>query len=106
MAAQRNPIMGDEVPFAELMHRVRTGDAEAINALVRRYEPTIRRIARIRLLDSRLRRIFDSADICQSVFASFFVRAALGEYDVQDPDQLLRLLLSMSRKKLADHVRH
>ena len=30
-------------------------------------------------------------DICQSVFTSFFVRAALGQYEIEKPAQLLRL---------------
>ena len=31
-------------------------------------------------------------DICQSVMASFFVRAALGQYQLNTPEQLLNLL--------------
>jgi RNA polymerase sigma-70 factor (ECF subfamily) len=73
--------------------------------LVRSYEPAIRRAARIRLVDTRLQRLLDSMDISQSVFASFFVRAALGQYDLDKPEQLLRLLVNMSRKKLADQAR-
>jgi hypothetical protein len=49
------------------------------------YEPAIRLAARIRLADSRLRRLFDSMDISQAVFASFFVRAALGQYELDRP---------------------
>jgi len=44
-------------------------------------------------------------DICQSVLASFFVRAALGQYELETPGHLLKLLVSMSRKKLIDHAR-
>ena len=33
----------------------------------------------------RLRRLFDSMDISQSVFASFFIRAALGQYELDRP---------------------
>jgi RNA polymerase sigma factor (sigma-70 family) len=91
--------------FEDLIRRVRAGDQEAAAELVRKYEPAIRRAARIRLTDSRLRRLFDSMDISQSVFASFFLRAALGQYEIDEPERLLRLLVSMSRKKLADHVR-
>jgi DNA-binding MarR family transcriptional regulator len=39
------------------------------------------------------------------VFASFFVRAAMGQYEIDTPARLLRLLTSMSRKKLVDHAR-
>jgi RNA polymerase sigma-70 factor (ECF subfamily) len=52
-----------------------------------------------------LRRDFDSMDICQSVLASFFVRAALGQYELDRPDQLLRLLVTMTRNKLIYQVR-
>jgi RNA polymerase sigma-70 factor (ECF subfamily) len=44
-------------------------------------------------------------DICQSVLASFFVRAALGQYELEKPEQLLKLLATMARNKLADHAR-
>ncbi len=97
--------MAEESAFRELMRRVRAGDEDAATELIRRYEPTIRRVARVRLGDSGLRRALDSMDICQSVFASFFVRAALGQYDLDKPEQLLHLLVDMSRKKLIDQVR-
>jgi RNA polymerase sigma-70 factor (ECF subfamily) len=97
--------MPDETTFHDLIRRVRKGDEAAAAELVRRYEPAIRRAARVHLIDPRLRRLIDSADISQSVFASFFVRAALGQYDLEKPEQLLGLLVTMSRKKLADHAR-
>jgi RNA polymerase sigma-70 factor (ECF subfamily) len=39
------------------------------------------------------------------VLASFFVRAATGEYDLEDPQHLVRLLVTMARNKLASKVR-
>ena len=97
--------MSEEIGFRELIRRVRAGDGQAAETLLRRYEPTIRRIARVRLADTGLQRVLDSTDICQSVFASFFVRAALGQYDLEKPEQLLGLLADMSRKKLVNHLR-
>ncbi len=97
--------MSEESAFHDLIRRVRAGDEYAAKEIVRLYEPAIRREARVRLVDTRLRRLFDSMDICQSVFASFFVRAAMGQYEIDTPGQLLRLLTSMSRKKLIDHAR-
>jgi len=91
--------------FQEFIRRLRSGDEEAARELVRTYEPAIRRAARVRLVDTRLQRLFDSMDISQSVFGSFFVRAALGQYDLEKPEQLLKLLVAMSRKKLVDHAR-
>lgn len=96
----------DDNPFPALIRRVRAGDEEAAAELVRTYEPAIRRAVRVRLGDTRLERAFDSQDICQSVLASFFVRASLGQYDLDRPDQLLRLLATMARNKLTDAVDH
>jgi RNA polymerase sigma-70 factor (ECF subfamily) len=92
-------------PFAELMARVRAGDADAAAELVRRYEPLIRREVRLRLEDRRLERAFDADDVCQSVLASFFVRAAAGQFDLDSPEQLGRLLMQMARNKLASAAR-
>jgi RNA polymerase sigma-70 factor (ECF subfamily) len=98
--------MSDAPAFRDLMQRVRAGDAAAATELVRRYEPVLRRMVRVRLVDARLRRIFNTSDICQSVLASFFVRAALGQYDLQKPDDLLKLLATMTRNKVVDKARH
>jgi hypothetical protein len=43
--------------FLEFLRRVRAGDPEAAAALVRDYEPVIRREARLRLTDPRLLRL-------------------------------------------------
>jgi RNA polymerase sigma-70 factor (ECF subfamily) len=93
--------MGEQAGIAELIGRIRSGDGEAAAELVARYEPAIRREVRLRLEDPRLRRVFDSMDVCQSVLASFFVRAAAGQFDIQEPGQLVRLLVTMTRNKVA-----
>jgi RNA polymerase sigma-70 factor (ECF subfamily) len=95
----------DQDSFVGFLKRVRAGDQQAAAELVRLYEPEIRREVRLRLRDSRLRRDFDSVDICQSVLASFFVRAALGQYELDDPHQLVKLLVTMTRNKLIGKVR-
>src|SRR4051812_327645 len=97
--------MAEGSAFLDLVRRVRAGDEAAAAELVRLYEPAIRRAARVRLVDHRLRRVFDSTDVCESVLASFFVRAALGQYELDRPEHLVGLLVSMTRKKLADHAR-
>jgi RNA polymerase sigma-70 factor (ECF subfamily) len=97
--------MSDDVDFAEFIRRIRAGDAEAAVELVRRYEPVVRLEVRVRLADPRLRRAFDSVDVCQSVLANFFVRAAAGDYELEKPHDLVRLLVGMARRKLAFQVR-
>jgi RNA polymerase sigma-70 factor (ECF subfamily) len=97
--------MSGSTPFSDLMRRVRAGDSQAAEELVRTYEPAIRRAARIRMASPRMRRLLDSADVCQSVFTSFFVRAGLGQYELESPEQLVRLLAAMARNKLIDQAR-
>jgi RNA polymerase sigma-70 factor (ECF subfamily) len=97
--------MSDDATFTEFMQRIRAGDASAAEELVRRYEPAIRLEVKFRLRDSPLARSLDSMDICQSVLASFFVRTAAGQYDLERPEQLRALLVSMARTKLAFQAR-
>jgi RNA polymerase sigma-70 factor (ECF subfamily) len=97
--------MAEDPPFAGFLVRIRAGDEQAAAELVRRYEPAVRMEVRIRLADSRLRRILDTMDICQSVLASFFLRAAAGEYDLERPEQLVRLLATIARNKVAYQAR-
>jgi RNA polymerase sigma-70 factor (ECF subfamily) len=98
--------MTEEQPFRDLIRRVRSGDEEAATDLVRRYEPAIRRAVRVRLRDNHLRRQLDSMDICQSILLNFFVRVAAGQFELDTPKQLLRLLATMARNKLINHAVH
>jgi RNA polymerase sigma factor (sigma-70 family) len=97
--------MSEAPAFEELIRRVRAWDQEAAAELVRRYEPAIRRAVRFRLADARLGNVLDSMDVCQSVLRSFFVRAASGQYSLETPDQVLKLLTAMARNKLASQAR-
>jgi RNA polymerase sigma-70 factor (ECF subfamily) len=75
--------MASEGSFAALIRRVRAGDPDAAAEVVRQYEPPIRRLVRLRLTDPWLTRVLDSMDICQSVMANFFIRAAAGQFDLE-----------------------
>jgi RNA polymerase sigma-70 factor (ECF subfamily) len=90
--------------FRDLILRVRSGDERAAAELVEHYEPFIRRAVRVRLRDPRLRRLLDSMDVCQSVLLNFFVRAAAGQFELDTPEQLLKLLATMARNKLINQV--
>jgi RNA polymerase sigma-70 factor (ECF subfamily) len=96
--------MSELASFQDLIRRVRGGDEAAAAELVRHYEPVVRREVRLRLRDPRLRRAFDSMDVCQSVLLSFFVRAAAGQYELSTPQHLLKLLITMARNKLVKQV--
>ena len=91
--------------FTQLVQCVREGDADAAREIVSRYESAIRVAVRTRLSDPRLRRQFDSVDVCQSVLTSFFIHVAAGAYNLDQPGQLLALLTKMARNKLAMRAR-
>lgn len=99
--------MLSSVAFDQLMSRVQAGDPEAAAELIRQYEHEIRLEVRVRLRiqDGRVRRLFDSMDITQSVLASFFAGVAVGQFAPEHPQQLLGLLISMARNKLLTQVR-
>lgn len=97
--------MDHERSFEELVEGVRKGDEQAATEIVRRYEPAIRRAVRFRMRDTRLSSAFDSMDICQSVMASFLIRAASGQYELDSPEGIMKLLAGMAKKKLAMQIR-
>lgn len=91
----------EQLAFESLISRIRAGDERAAAELVRIYEPLIRREVRLQIRDRRLYRLFESLDVSQSVLGSFFARTALGEYDLETPGHLVKLLVSMTRNKVA-----
>jgi RNA polymerase sigma-70 factor (ECF subfamily) len=99
--------MDDLARFRDYIERIRAGDAAAAAQLVRDYEPAIRTEVRVRLrlLDPALKRLFDSMDVCQSVLASFFVRAAAHQYDLDEPANLIKILVTMARNKPLSRAR-
>jgi RNA polymerase sigma-70 factor (ECF subfamily) len=52
-----------------------------------------------------MRRLLDSLDVCQSVFAKFFDCVGAGKYELHHPRQLQQLLLKFANNKLLDHFR-
>jgi len=98
--------MPEEMSFRDLLRRVRAGDPEAARELAREYEPHIRRAAHRPLNDLNLRNLLDSMDICQSVLAEFFVRAADGQFQLSEPDELLKLFVTMTRNQVLDESRY
>ena len=95
-------MTGETLPA--LLDRIRAGDQGAATELVRRYEPALRRSVRLRLRGPRLRRVFDSSDVCQAVLFRFFVSVAEGRYAPETPEQVLRLLATLARKIGRAHV--
>jgi RNA polymerase sigma factor (sigma-70 family) len=98
--------MSEVDDFRDLIRRVRAGDHRAAAEVVKQYEPAIRLAVRVRLTAPGLRRVLDSTDVCQSILADFFVRAASGQFDLDRPEQLLKLLATMARNKVKNLARH
>lgn len=96
--------MTDLPDLPDLLARLRRGDSTAADEFVRDYGPSVRIGIRTRLTDPRLRRHFDSEDICQSVMASFLARAACGQLAPNDPVSLLRLLARMAIRKVGQRA--
>ncbi len=97
--------MFDVPQFQEWMQRVRAGDEQAAALIVEHFAPELRRVVRLRLTDPFLRRLVDSSDICQSVLANFFLRAALGQFELSEPRNLFNLLVTMARNKVLNLAR-
>lgn len=95
----------DDPAFPRLIEQLRAGDERAARRIVEDYGRTIQIMVRARLVDRRLRRVLDSMDVCQSVMGSFFVRAAIGQFELESPRQLVALLTTMAEHKVYSAVR-
>ncbi|MCC9608009.1 sigma-70 family RNA polymerase sigma factor [Blastopirellula sp. JC732] len=91
--------------FSELLERLKNGDEAAAAELARKFENEVRRFIRFRLTSPSVRRMVDSLDIYQSVLIKFFTGFDQGDFRLEDPEELRRLLLTMARNKIVDHAR-
>ena len=86
--------------------QIREADSAAARALWERYFPELVRLARERLRGTP-RRAADEEDIAASVMESLFRAARKGRFpDLADRDDLWRLLLRMTARKVVDLKRH
>jgi eukaryotic-like serine/threonine-protein kinase len=85
---------------AELLRDVQTGNPGAANVLFQRYAARLQALVRSRLAGLLSRR-FDGDDVVQSALKSFFVRAGDGEFYVDQPGDLWRLLATITMRKLS-----
>lgn len=85
--------------FLDQLRSIRAGEPRAVELFVATYEPFIRRTIRHRLGRAALRSVADSIDVCQSVFGSFLIRMAAGEYELKSERDLQRLLVVITQNK-------
>lgn len=91
--------------ISEWLGRLKTGEAEAAQKLWERYYVELQSLARQRL-NKFPRGISDEEDVALSVLDSVFRGAAQGRFEnVTKRDELWWLLLTVSKRKVVDHVR-
>jgi RNA polymerase sigma-70 factor, ECF subfamily len=84
--------------FDDILHRLRQGDDGASREVYHRYTHRLIYLAR-RRLSGKLAQKVDPEDVLQSVYRSFFLRVAVGEFDLQDWDGLWNLLVAITLRK-------
>lgn len=84
---------------------LRKGNRDAAEAVVKKYEPALRRCARYRLWRNPLNQVYDSSDIVQSVFTNFMIGAEKGQFDLDTPEKTLNLLYAMTLNKVSHRGR-
>ena len=96
--------MSEDCSFRDLLRRVR-GDAEAAAELVRQFEPTCASTPPARATPASAGCcILDLADISQSVLRDFATRAALGQFNLEVPGDLIGLLVTMAIHQLPSQL--
>ena len=89
----------DESSDRSLLWRFRHGQADASTRLYLRYAERLQALA-ARQTSNELSRRVDPEDIVQTVFRTFFRRAAEGSYDVPDGEEIWNLLLVIALNKI------
>jgi RNA polymerase sigma-70 factor (ECF subfamily) len=92
-----------QAEFARLMQRVRAGDPRAAEEVLERYKEPVLRVVR-RYLHQRLRTQYDSVDILQTVWASFF-QVPPERYTFETPEALIKFLSQMAHHKAVNVFR-
>lgn len=90
---------------ASLLHRYRRGEDDAATELYVRYAERLRALAAAQTSPD-LRRRVDPDDIVQSVFRTFFRRAAAGQYEVPAGEELWKLFLVIGLNKIRAVAAH
>lgn len=106
MVSFRTNMQSDDFPNSSppssdqvLLARFRAGDEDAALQLYFRYANRLLRLTSKETSEDLGSR-FDPEDIVQSVFRTFFRRAATGQYEAPEGDELWKLLLVMALNKL------
>jgi RNA polymerase sigma-70 factor (ECF subfamily) len=97
--------MTAEGSFDELMSRLRAGDETAAVQIFERFTHRLVGLARTRL-DPLVRRKLDPEEVVQSVYKSFFVQVAEGQFHLADWDSLWALLTVLTVRKCGHRIEY
>jgi RNA polymerase sigma-70 factor (ECF subfamily) len=98
------PPLAAPRPFADLAERLAAGDEAAAREIHRHYTPRLVALARHQL-PAAVRSRTDPESVVQSVYRSFFGRAAADEFVLGDWDDLWGLLARIAVRKCLNRVR-
>jgi RNA polymerase sigma-70 factor (ECF subfamily) len=94
----------DDEPLNRLLEQLAAGDTDAVEQVVRTYEPYLRMVVR-RQLPHHLRAKFDSIDIVQSVWADVVDGLQDARWRFEDAAHLRAFLVRAARNRLIDRGR-
>ncbi|MGB7346328.1 MAG: ECF-type sigma factor [Pirellulaceae bacterium] len=98
--------MSDDTNVSHWIDLIKHGDSVAANRIWQHYFDRLVRSVRQKL-NGQSRSVSDEEDIALSVFDSFYCAVQKGRFpDLSDRDDLWRLLLRMSARKVVDKHRH
>jgi RNA polymerase sigma-70 factor (ECF subfamily) len=97
--------MPPDIPFAELMARLRSGDADAARAVFDRFARRLVALAASRLPPALAPKV-DPEDVVQSVFRSFFLRHRDARLAPESWDRLWILLTVLTVRKCGHQVEY
>ncbi len=98
--------MSSEGSVTRWVTALKSGDAEATQRLWERYHRQLVALARQKLQAAR-RRVVDEEDVVQNAFHSFFQGVNRGRFpQLNDRDNLWRLLVVITARKALDQVAH
>jgi RNA polymerase sigma factor (sigma-70 family) len=89
----------------EFLDVLRGDDRPAIEALLGRLDPFLRKIIRLRLIDGRLRRVMDTTDIFQSLLKDFLSQRPGGDPPAQGSTGLHAYLAAAVHHKIQTRTR-
>src|SRR6266404_4012065 len=95
--------MAEQVPFVEMMSRLRAGDDAAASEVFRRFANRLIGLARSNI-ESKLRPKVDPEEVVQSVYRSFFRRHGTQQFEVGSWDDLWYLLTVITLHKCSTRI--